>query len=135
MGAWGHTNYANDAAHDFAMDVTEQGVDKIKTAIHAVTSCGEEDILESDECCEALAAIEFIATAKGKMAEDFPENAEEWLAGKDVSELTSPELIRESQQAIARIKSNSELKELWNEGGEFDEWVKVVDDLEKRISS
>jgi hypothetical protein len=69
------------------------------------------------------------------MAEDFPENAEEWLAGKDVSELTSPELIRESQQAIARIKSNSELKELWNEGGEFDEWVKVVDDLEKRISS
>ena len=132
MGAWGQSNYANDTAHDFVMEVTEQGVDKIKTAILAVTSCAEEELLESDECCEALAAIEFIATAKGKMAEDFPENAEEWLAGKDVSELTSPELIKESQKAIARIRSNSELKEQWEGNAE---WVKVVDDLEKRISS
>ena len=135
MGAWGNTNYANDAAHDFVMDVTEQGVDKIKTAIRAASECADEEFLEVDECHEALAAIEFIATAKGKMAEDFPENAEEWLAGKDVSELTSPSLISESQKAIARIKSNSELKELKQEAGGFNDWIKIVDDLEKRISS
>jgi hypothetical protein len=135
MGAWDHSNFGNDTAHDFAYEATEQGMEKIKTAIRAASECGEEEFLDSDECCEALAAIEFIATAKGKMAEDFPENAEEWLAGKDVSELTSPDLIRESQKAIARIKSNSELKELWKETEHFNDWVKVVDDLEKRISS
>ena len=94
MGTWDHSNFGNDAAHDFAIEATEQGVEKIKTAIHAVAECGEEEFLDSEECFEALAAIEFIATAKGKMAEDFPENAEEWLAGKDASELTSPDLIR-----------------------------------------
>lgn len=135
MGAWGHTNYANDAAHDFAMDVTEQGIEKIKTAIYNVTSCAEDEELDADECCEALAAIEFIAAAKGKMAEDFPENAEDWLAGKDLSEITSPDAISDSQKAIARIKSNSELKELWQESDDFNDWVKSVDDLEKRISS
>jgi hypothetical protein len=135
MGAWGHSNYANDTAHDFAMDVTEQGVDKIKTAIAAAASCAEDEVLDDEESCEALAAIEFIATAKGKMAEDFPENAEEWLAGKDVSDLTSADIIAESQKALARIRSNSQLKETWKQAGEYENWVKVVDDLEKRISS
>lgn len=45
-------------------------------------------------------------------------------------------VAEKSQQAIDRIKNNSELKELWEEAGEdFEEWNKVLDDLNTRISS
>jgi hypothetical protein len=134
MGAWDHSTFGNDTAHDFVIEVTEQGMEKITHAIKTVAECPEGEYLEADEGCEALAAIEFIAAAKGKMAEDFPENAEDWLVGKDVGDITSAELISESEKAIARIKSdNSELKEQWQESEEFNDWIKSVDSLHSRI--
>lgn len=135
MGAWDHSNFGNDAAHDFVFEVTEQGMDKIIHAIKTAAECPEDESLDSDEANEALAAIEFIAAAKGKMAEDFPENAEDWLAGKDSSELKTADLIGDSEKALARIKSNSELKQLWEETEHYNAWVKVVNDLETRIKS
>lgn len=134
MGAWDHSNFGNDAAHDFVIEVTEQGMEKIIHAIRTAAECPEDESLDSDEANEALAAIEFIAAAKGKMAEDFPENAEDWLAGKNVSEITSADVISVSEKALARIKAgNSDLKELWQESGHFNDWIKVVDNLQSRI--
>jgi hypothetical protein len=134
MGAWDHSNFGNDAAHDFVFEVTEQGMEKIIHAIKTAAECPEDESLDSDEANEALAAIEFIAAAKGKMAEDFPENAEDWLAGKNVSEITSADIISASEKALARIKGdNSDLKELWQESEHLNDWIKVVDNLQSRI--
>jgi hypothetical protein len=134
MGAWDHSNFGNDTAHDFVFEVTEQGMEKITHAIKTVAECPEDELLEADEGCEALAAIEFIAAAKGKMAEDFPENAEDWLAGKDIDGITAADIISESEKALARIKSdNSELKELWKESDKFNDWINVIENLRSRI--
>lgn len=134
MGAWDHSNFGNDAAHDFVFEVTEQGMEKITHAIKQAADCPADEYLEVDEGCEALAAIEFIAAAKGKMAEDFPENAEDWLAGKDLGGITSADIISESEKALARIKSDkSELKELWKDSDKYNDWVKVIDNLQSRI--
>ena len=135
MGAWGHLNFENDTALDLVYEIEEEGANRIKIAIEAVNSREEDSFLDSDLCSEALAAIEYIAAAKDKVSEDFPEDAEEWLTPANKENLLAiRNLIANSKQAIDRIKHNSELKDLWEETEEFEEWNKVLDGLVTRIS-
>jgi hypothetical protein len=135
MGAWGHLNFENDTALDLVYEIEEKGVDRIKNAIEAINSREEDSFLDSDLCSEALAAIEYIAAAKGKVSEDFPEDAEEWLTPANKENLLAiRNLIPKSKQAIDRIQHNSELKDLWEETEDFNEWTKVLEDLATRIS-
>ena len=135
MGAWGHLNFENDTALDLVYEIEEKGADRIKTAIEAINSREEDAFLDSDLCAEALAAIEYIAAVKDKQSEDFPEDAEEWLtpANKD-SLLAIRNLIANGKQAIDRIQHNSELKDLWEETGDYEKWTKVLEGLVTRIS-
>ena len=135
MGAWGHLNFENDTALDLVYEIEEKGADRIKNAIEAINSREEDSFLDSDLCSEALAAIEYIAAAKDKASEDFPEDAEDWLtpANKE-SLLAIRNLIPKSKDAIDRIQHNSELKDLWEETEDFTEWTKVLEDLSTRIS-
>jgi hypothetical protein len=137
MGAWGLLNFENDTALDFVSEIEENsnGVGRIRSAIDIINTATEDSYLDSDLCIEALAAIEYIAAAKDQMAEDFPENAEEWLQPNKASLLGLRNIIAQSKQAIDRIKHNSELKELWEETEDFEKWNKVLDDLNTRISS
>jgi len=138
MGAWGLLNFENDTALDFVADIeekAEKGIARIKSAIEIINTTTEDSYLDSDLCIEALAAIEYIAAAKDQMAEDFPEDAEEWLQPHKASLLGLRGIIAQSKQAIDRIKHNSELKELWEESEDFEEWNKVLDDLDTRIGS
>lgn len=135
MGAWGHLNFENDTALDLVYEIEEKGADRIKNAIEAINSREEDSFLDSDLCSEALAAIEYIAAAKDKASEDFPEDAEDWLtpANKE-SLLAIRNLIPKSKDAIDRIQNNSELKDLWEETEDFKGWTKVLEDLATRIS-
>ncbi|OQP50733.1 hypothetical protein A4H97_02525 [Niastella yeongjuensis] len=135
MGAWGHTNFDNDTAQDFVGDVEEGGIDRIVSAIDVINSIEEEAYVDADLATEALAAIEYIATAKDRMAEDFPEDAEDWVTAHKAQLLTLRGIVAKSQKAIDRIKHNSELKELWEETEDFEKWNNVLDDLNTRISS
>lgn len=135
MGAWGTLNFENDTALDLVYEIEEEGANRIKIAIEAVNSREEDSFLDSDLCSEALAAIEYIAAAKDKVSEDFPEDAEEWLTPANKENLLAiRNLIANSKQAIDRIKHNSELKDLWEESEDFEDWNKVLDGLVTRIS-
>jgi uncharacterized protein DUF4259 len=135
MGAWGHLNFENDTALDLVYEIEEKGADRIKNAIEAINSREEDSFLDSDLCSEALAAIEYIAAVKDKASEDFPEDAEEWLTPANKENLLAiRNLIPKSKQAIDRIQNNSELKDLWEETEDFNEWTKVLEDLATRIS-
>jgi hypothetical protein len=135
MGAWGHLNFENDTALDFVWELEEKGINWIKNAFEVINGREEDSFLDSDLCAEALAGIEFIAAAKGNPAADFPEDAEEWLQKNKAGLLANYHWIAKSKQAIDRIQHNSELKDLWEETNEFEEWTKVLEDLSKRISS
>jgi len=131
MGAWENGNFGNDDAMDFVGEVNSK--EAILDAILKISAAPENEYLESPDCCIALAAIEYIATALGNPSEDFPEEGEEWIS-KNKSELLEGDIILHSNQAIDKIKTNSELKELWEESGEFEDWLNVIEGLKKRIS-
>jgi hypothetical protein len=133
MGAWGHRNFENDGALDFVWEINEGGVQTIREAINKVVNTPDADYLESPVCTEALAAIEYVAAAKGKPSEDFPEESEIWLeknGGKELLSIDGSILLK----AIERIKSSSELREQWDESDDAKEWYNILSGLEQRLS-
>jgi len=140
MGTWGVLNFENDGAADFAHEVMENGKGTIKTSIEAIINSGTgDDNPEAPECEEALAAIEFIAAAKGNPSSDCAPEVLDWIKSNDVLNFRSG-LFRKkvniedlARTAIDRISTDSEMKELWEDSDEYDEWQKVVLDLKERI--
>ena len=144
MGSWGYGNFENDGAADFIIQVEEEGITKIYQSILFVTELPESEFLEADECQQALAAIEYIAAAKGNPSATFPAEARKWLKEKYHADILDADpsdphkahfdLTEISLNAIERIKTNSELQELWEEGGQASEWNQELEDLKKRVS-
>lgn len=136
MGAWEKGNFGNDDAMDFISEVDSK--ESILNAILSISTAPESEYLEAPDCSIALAAIEYIAAALGNPSEDFPEEAEEWILENKLGLLEAnnkeTDIISHANQAIDKIKMNSELKELWEESGEFEAWLNVIEGLKKRIS-
>ena len=137
MGAWGIHNFKNDDAQDFAYDVMEEGKSKIKDALLKINK--SNSYIDVTESLEALAAAEIIAAAKHKPAKDLPEDMKDWLNKNDAltykkSLFRKPvNLVQLAQNAINKVVENSELKELWEESGEFEDWKAVQDNLMARL--
>ncbi|MBO9566619.1 MAG: DUF4259 domain-containing protein [Niastella sp.] len=134
MGTWGHRNFENDNALDFIEEVEERGIERIEEAIKVVANYPEEEFLNADDSVAALAAIEYVAAAKGKQSEDFPEDAEDWLQKNGAGSLPSYDKTTITK-VIDRVRNNSGLRDLWQEeGNEPAEWLAVLSDLENRVS-
>ncbi len=141
MGAWGFKNFENDAAADFVWDVfeSESGVLKV---INKITEYAANPTEEDAE--ETLAAIEFIAAAKGNPSDDITEEARQFVSDKllHFKQYLVPGFHREgldvcelSVTAIESIRNSSELKELWQESDDYDKWLETLDDLSRRVKS
>jgi hypothetical protein len=143
MAAWGYRNFENDAAADYVWDVKEStnGVEKV---IHTIT--GFSDTAPTEEKSEeVLAAIEYLAAAKGNPADDLTPEAtafvsENLLQFKQylVPGFSDPDMdiVALSLQAIKQVRENSDLCEIWKQDvDDIEPWNAVLDDLGRRITS
>ena len=89
----------------------------------------------------AVAAAEVVAalvvSAKGAAAEDgalpaVPRELVDW-ASKDKSG-APPDLVYLARRAVERVRTNSELKDLWLEAEGLNEWSAALRDLEARLN-
>jgi hypothetical protein len=143
MTAWGYKNFENDAASDYVWDVKESdsGVAKV---IRTITEFNNTPPTE-DKAEEVLAAIEYIAAAKGNPSGDLTPEAtafvfENLLQFKQylVPGFSDPDMniVDLSLKAINRIKEDSELSKIWEQDeDDIKPWHDVLDDLERRIKS
>ena len=134
MGAWGINNFENDGAADFVSDVLSGNKLIIVNTIEKILEISKEDYLDASDCEEGLAAVEFVAAAKGKPSIDISEEALNWIKKNDLLNFSDFDLIDSSKQVIYHILDGSEMKELKKEAGELAAWEKVVNDLKSRIS-
>ena len=129
MGAWGYKNFENDDALDFLYEVEENNK-LAEEIIDKVSNLKSTDYLDSQTASQALAAIELFATKKGTPSGDF--GFSETKIKLETLPF-SPVVLEKSKMVISRISSNSELRELMNEGGNEKEFTDVLNDLNKRI--
>lgn len=132
MGAWGYYNFDNDTAADFAENFkAEPSADVLEQAL-AATTAPEDDYLDADVASEALAAAEIVAAILGKPARNFPNDLIYIIPRLDLSHVEP--LRKPAQQAVRAVMGDeSELRELWEDSDEFENWEGLQRQLLKRL--
>jgi len=131
VGTWGIGSFDNDDAADWVYELEESGgADAISQALRAI---GPDGYLEAPDCSIALAAAEVLAALQGQPSESLPPEVITWVNDNPVE--VDDDLLGLALMAIHRIETESELKDLWEESGELDEWAATLNDLKERLGS
>lgn len=133
MGAWDFGSFDNDDASDWLYELAESSdLSTILAALNTVDRMGGE-YLEAPDCAIALAAAEIVAALRGHPVAKLPENAQAWVSAH--RQLDGPALVPLALSVIQRIRTNSELRELWDESGDAAKWSETLDDLSSRLKA
>ena len=129
MGAWGYGNLENDTVLDWVEDLLE--TQDLSLIIEAIEMVLDDSEIESYTAEIALGAIEILAALQDRPGnEEYDEEVEDWI---NRHKGQGKELLVLSQKAVGKILSESELRELREESEGFEEWVKIIKELERRL--
>jgi Domain of unknown function (DUF4259) len=136
MGCWGVNAFENDNAADWAFELSEaEDLSLVQDTLELVTDRSEDDeVVDADVACEALAACEVIARLKGNWGSQdaFSEPVDQWVTAHPSQPTAN--LVNLACSAIDSILGpESELAQLWDESGKPDEWKRAVQDLKARV--
>jgi hypothetical protein len=126
MGAWGNGSFENDRALDWAREMLagDQPLAAVEFALDESTGV---DYLEADEGSAAIAAAEVVAGLAGRSRGTMPEAITAWVTKQPEP---TDELLALAIKAVRRVLADdSELRELWEEGDEGDDWRGDVEEL------
>lgn len=130
MGAWGVKSFENDDALDWINELqAADDASLIEETLKSILDRGEEYV-EAPEASRAIAAAEIIAAANNPTTPDLPEDAKQWIR---LHPIKSKGITQLASRVIHRIKTASELKDLWELSDFGLEWSKVINDLEMRL--
>lgn len=128
MGTWGPGAFENDAALDWLIELASaENTWPLEAALQAVVD--QEEYLDSRLCQPALAAAEVVASMAGSPADRLHEVVFDYV--QRMQRRPDQRLVKLALDALSRIKSDSELKELHPDT----EWLKTVHVLERRLSA
>lgn len=134
MGAWGADSFDNDTACDWTTELEESSdLSVVADALGCVIEIDDDEYLESDVACEAIAACEVIARLKGNTGKTdaYTEAVDKWVLAHP--QKPSAELVASALATIDRIlTADSELAELWEDDPE---WQSAMASLRKRVAT
>ena len=131
MGAWGSGSFENDDAADWLAGlatITPDDLTRIFTR-----SADDPSYLEAPDASAAVAAAEVIAALPGSPAKNVPPQIVEWV--ENHREASTPELKALAARALDRVRSDSEVKDLWLEADGVKDWTEEIQDLQTRLAS
>ncbi len=133
VATWGVYSFDNDTASDWFFTV-EESTDPgavMAAAIDDAISSSEQ--LETELCCQAIAAAELCASCAGQTPARLPDHIELWVQVNH--HRPAPDEVAQAVQAVRRIRVDSELREAWDDAadGAHDGWLTGVDDLLARL--
>lgn len=135
MGAWAEDSFGNDSACDWIYEFLKNpSFEKIEQELNFVLE--EKDFIDSDVGCRAIAACEVIARLKGNwgVRNSYSEALDNWIEANPST--ISDTLIKKALKTIEKLLGkDSELLELWDEGGVNQTWHNCMDDLKHRLKS
>lgn len=131
VGEWGTASFENDPASDWFL-LVEEAVDPggvIASALDGAVA--ESEYLGLDQSCEAVAAAELSASCAGHASGRLPDNVSYWVD-------THPHRPHDSEidqalQAVRRVRTESGLRDYWDESVNGERWLREVDDLIARL--
>lgn len=133
MGTWGTGSFENDDAADFMIDVLDSGdLSLIREVLDNVLTSTE--YVEAPDAALAIVAAEIAAAALGRatLAAQQEAGLADWLAR--IRPTIDDDLRQQAVNALRRILAeHSELRELWEETEDFQDWQATVKDLGQQL--
>jgi len=131
MAGWGTGSFENDDARDFLGQLKSLGLEELRQTL--VRAADARDYLEEPESSVAIATAEVIAAWKGAPPAEVPREIADWIAMSKT--VAAPDLNELARRAVSKVRTNSELKDLWLEAEGLNEWSAGLRDLEQRLSN
>lgn len=135
MGAWGTGFFENDDALDWKGDLLDSST--LSIIEETLSASAAEEYIEADLASQALAAAEIVAALNGRPGMEIRneagevEDLVEWLKTQNEQ---VPHLRQLALTVVEKIKTESELQELWAETDELQQWTELVNDLQSRLN-
>jgi hypothetical protein len=132
MAGWATGSFENDNAQAWLPQLTSLSVEDLQPLLFRAAD--NTDYLEAPEASVAVAAAEAIAALKGEPSHAAPREIVDWAHKAKSDHGSIPDLTGLAIRAIQRVRTNSELKDLWLEAEGLNEWNAGLRDLEKRLA-
>ena len=133
MGTWGSDSFENDDASDWVADFCDAPDQTlIVNTLSAIANRDADEYLEAPDCSVGIAAAEVVAALKSAPNPNLSDDTKNCLSNLRIK--ADPSLVALALKAMERIRTNSELKELWDESETPDEWYQSVSSLERRLN-
>jgi hypothetical protein len=129
---WGASSFDNEEAVEWLYTLGEKAeLGPVRRALLRVAE--DEEYPDEAECKLALAAAEVVAAMRGRPSDDLPGEVEAWAAA--CGKRCSDRLLKLAVRTVQRIRSDSELRDIWLESGEETAWFAAVDNLLDRLAT
>jgi len=130
MGAWAEGSFENDDALDWVWELKEAEDTAILEEVFSVVT-DNDDYLEAPDCSIAIAAAEVVAAMRKRSAAKLPPEVQAYVTR--IGDSAGPDLATAALAALKRVKTKSELQELWDDSKNAEKWHKAVEELESRL--
>lgn len=135
MGGWGTGSFENEDARTFLGRLNSLGIDDLRPIL--ARAADQDDYLEAPESSIAVAAAEVVAALvvaakKEASSSAAPREIVDWTSKNQAG--APPDLVDLAGRAVERVRTNSELKDLWLEAEGLNEWSGALRDLKERLS-
>jgi hypothetical protein len=133
MPGWGTGSFENEDAQNFLGRLNSVGVGDLRQML---ARAGDQVRLEARVSGAVVAAAEvvaaLVASAKNEMLSPAtPRQILDWVS-TNKSEVPG-DLLGLAARAVERVRTNSELKDLWLEAEGLNEWSSALRELERRL--
>lgn len=135
MGTWSVDAYGNDEAVDWSYSLEgARSLSPIDQALDGVLSVGNK-YLDASDARVALAAIDALTrfAGRGGTRNAYTRTVDKWASAIKLK--PDAAMVARAREVICRILAeDSELKQLWQESADYDEWLASLRSLEQRIT-
>ena len=132
MAGWGTGSFENEDAQAWLPQLSSLSVENLQPLLFRAAD--NKDYLEAPEAGVAVAAAEAVAALKGEPAAVTPKQISDWALEAKSDPVSITALTHLAHRAVQRVRTNSELKDLWLEADGLNEWSANLRDLEKRLA-
>jgi hypothetical protein len=128
MGTWGIGLFDNDDSADFINEF--DGINDlylIRSALGKIIR--NREFISNGEACRALVAAFIVKAIITNNFSEIPLIIVNYVKGLIADDIIK--LKKDSQSAIEKIKSKSELREMWSISPDFDSWINLIEELQQ----
>jgi hypothetical protein len=134
MPGWGTGSFENEDAESFLGRLNSLGIDDLRQILVGATD--HDGYLEASESSIAVAAAEVVAAAltgaNTGAAPAAPQQISDWVSRNKAA--APSDLAGLARRAVERVRTNSELTDLWLEAEGLNEWSASLRELEGRLN-